>query len=334
VCSECLHVWDIVYMCICLSVCVYLCLSVRVCVMHPLLCLFLFAPCICLFTWLYIIVLRACRCVVWSEDEAQIAWDDIMAAEPCIYLSADGVICVCIDTELFVWNSAFLRGWSLAHVCDVILITLFIVCKTRGFNVFQNLCVQLGSAAVGTCSIYTMLWSMHTRAQAYFVYNIYPIACAYIQYFPRSLAVIALFVLWHLYTCIYMYTYMYINNFICIIYVIYRYDVTVCHRPPGLDVTVTYNNNESYCALADSTLSILHTPRWKRMNARRPSSVRHCIRIVGLHIPTVSARRVLVTDSRQWHTAGRRAEQVPRCPRAPVPARHRDTPTLSIPRAK
>jgi len=43
----------------------------------------------------------------------------------------------------------------------------------------------------------------------------------------------------YIYTCIYMYTYMYINNFICIIYVIYRYDVTVCHRPPGLDVTVT-----------------------------------------------------------------------------------------------
>jgi len=41
------------------------------------------------------------------------------------------------------------------------------------------------------------------------------------------------------------------------------------------------------------------------MNARRPSSVRHCIGIVGLHIPTVSARRVLVTDSRQWQTEGR-----------------------------
>ena len=90
------------------------------------------------------------------------------------------------------------------------------LCETRGFNVLQNLCVQLGSAAVGTCSIYTVVWSMHTRTKAYFVYNIYPIVWAYIQSFSLYLAVIALLVLWHLYTCIYMYTYMYMYVWIYI----------------------------------------------------------------------------------------------------------------------
>ena len=30
-------------------------------------------------------------CMVWSEDDAPRAWEDLMTAEPCIYLSADGV---------------------------------------------------------------------------------------------------------------------------------------------------------------------------------------------------------------------------------------------------
>ena len=30
-------------------------------------------------------------CLVWSEEDAPKAWDDLMNAEPCIYLSADGV---------------------------------------------------------------------------------------------------------------------------------------------------------------------------------------------------------------------------------------------------
>lgn len=30
-------------------------------------------------------------CMAWSEDEAQTAWEDLMSAEPCIYVTADGV---------------------------------------------------------------------------------------------------------------------------------------------------------------------------------------------------------------------------------------------------
>jgi hypothetical protein len=30
-------------------------------------------------------------CMVWSEEDARRAWDDLMTAEPCIYLAADGV---------------------------------------------------------------------------------------------------------------------------------------------------------------------------------------------------------------------------------------------------
>jgi hypothetical protein len=30
-------------------------------------------------------------CMVWSEEEAPKAWDDLMTAEPCIYMAADGV---------------------------------------------------------------------------------------------------------------------------------------------------------------------------------------------------------------------------------------------------
>jgi len=30
-------------------------------------------------------------CLVFSEEEAPKAWDDLMSAEPCIYISADGV---------------------------------------------------------------------------------------------------------------------------------------------------------------------------------------------------------------------------------------------------
>jgi len=30
-------------------------------------------------------------CLVYSEDEAQKAWDDMMTAEPCIYITSDGV---------------------------------------------------------------------------------------------------------------------------------------------------------------------------------------------------------------------------------------------------
>ena len=30
-------------------------------------------------------------CLVFNEDDAQDAWDDLMTAEPCIYLSVDGV---------------------------------------------------------------------------------------------------------------------------------------------------------------------------------------------------------------------------------------------------
>lgn len=30
-------------------------------------------------------------CIAWSEEEAQIVWDDLMGAEPCIYITSDGV---------------------------------------------------------------------------------------------------------------------------------------------------------------------------------------------------------------------------------------------------